>query len=164
MAALIASYAAGVLWWQVVQEQRAALDKQQVELAVTGAAFTRLQQSEGMEQLLFNTRIFARFAPDQKVRTAIPAVCMCAGTGPVLWKRMPLLAVPNTTDYCRPVLVRLLIGHTVVHDAAAIVLSCYEHATCMLPGGNHIPVGLNMHDCNTERYRQMWWGCTRGRG
>ena len=52
---------------QVVQEQEQALSKGLVELAVTGAAFTRLQQSDAMEQLLFHTRIFARFAPDQKV-------------------------------------------------------------------------------------------------
>ncbi|KAL3158258.1 hypothetical protein ABBQ38_010509 [Trebouxia sp. C0009 RCD-2024] len=51
---------------QVIQEQRSALDKQQVELAVTGAAFAKLQQSECMEQLLFHTRIFARFSPEQK--------------------------------------------------------------------------------------------------
>lgn len=58
-----------MLWWQVIQEQRSALDKQQVELAVTGAAFAKLQQSECMEQLLFHTRIFARFSPEQKVST-----------------------------------------------------------------------------------------------
>lgn len=60
---------ASVLWWQVLEQQRPALEKQLVELAVTGAAFTHLQQSEAMEQLLFYTRIFARFAPEQKVRT-----------------------------------------------------------------------------------------------
>lgn len=57
-----------VLWWQVLEQQRPALEQQLVELAVTGAAFTHLQQSEAMEQLLFYTRIFARFAPEQKVR------------------------------------------------------------------------------------------------
>ena len=57
--------------WQVTQEQRSALDKQQVELAVTGAAFAKLQQSECMEQLLFHTRIFARFSPEQKVSTSL---------------------------------------------------------------------------------------------
>lgn len=58
-----------MLWWQVIQDQRTALDKQQVELAVTGAAFAKLQQSDCMEQLLFHTRIFARFSPEQKVST-----------------------------------------------------------------------------------------------
>ena len=60
---------ASVLWWQVVEQQMPALEQQVMELAVTGAAFTLLQQSEAMEQLLFYTRIFARFAPAQKVRT-----------------------------------------------------------------------------------------------
>ena len=70
-----------VLWWQVIQEQKAALDKQQVELAVTGAAFTRLQQSECMEQLLFHTRIFARFSPEQKVISA----ALSATTAVSIW-------------------------------------------------------------------------------
>ena len=52
---------------QLIQEHGADLDRQGVELAVTGAAFHQLQQSEAMEQLLFHTRIFARFAPEQKV-------------------------------------------------------------------------------------------------
>ena len=60
---------ASVLCWQVVEQQMPALKQQVMELAVTGAAFTLLQQSEAMEQLLFYTRIFARFAPAQKVRT-----------------------------------------------------------------------------------------------
>ena len=51
---------------QVLEEQRQSLQKQLVELAVTGAAFDKLQQSEAMEQLLFFTRIFARFVPEQK--------------------------------------------------------------------------------------------------
>ena len=55
------------MWMQVIEEQKPALQQQLVELAVTGAAFTHLQQSEAMEQLLFYTRIFARFAPEQKV-------------------------------------------------------------------------------------------------
>lgn len=57
----------GLCAGQVVQEQGQALGKGLVELGVTGAAFSRLQQSDAMEQLLFHTRIFARFAPDQKV-------------------------------------------------------------------------------------------------
>lgn len=55
------------MWLQVIEEQKPALRQQLVELAVTGAAFTHLRQSEAMEQLLFYTRIFARFAPEQKV-------------------------------------------------------------------------------------------------
>ncbi len=43
------------------------LQKQLVVLAVTGSAFHKLHQSEAMEQLLLYTRIFARFAPEQKV-------------------------------------------------------------------------------------------------
>lgn len=38
---------------------------------MTGAAFQQLQQTEAMEQLLFFTRIFARFAPEQKVTTLL---------------------------------------------------------------------------------------------
>ena len=55
------------LCMQLIQEHGADLGRQGVELAVTGAAFHQLQQSEAMEQLLFHTRIFARFAPEQKV-------------------------------------------------------------------------------------------------
>ena len=51
----------------MIEVQRAVLEEQRVELGVTGAAFTQLQQSQAMEQLLFYTRIFARFAPEQKV-------------------------------------------------------------------------------------------------
>ena len=50
-----------------MQEHKSDLARQSIELAVTGAAFQQLQQSEAMEQLLFHTRIFARFAPEQKV-------------------------------------------------------------------------------------------------
>ena len=37
-----------------------------MELAMTGKAFTELNRSELMVQLLFYTRIFARFSPEQK--------------------------------------------------------------------------------------------------
>ena len=37
-----------------------------MELAMTGKAFTELNRSELMAQLLFYTRIFARFSPEQK--------------------------------------------------------------------------------------------------
>lgn len=50
-----------------MHEHGSDLARQSIELAVTGAAFQQLQQSEAMEQLLFHTRIFARFAPEQKV-------------------------------------------------------------------------------------------------
>ena len=52
---------------QVLEMQKQSEQKPLTELAVTGAAFDKLQQSEAMEQLLFFTRIFARFAPQQKV-------------------------------------------------------------------------------------------------
>ncbi|DBB17796.1 TPA: hypothetical protein ACH3X3_002824 [Trebouxia sp. C0006] len=51
---------------QVLEMQKQSEQKPLAELAVTGAAFDKLQQSEAMEQLLFFTRIFARFAPQQK--------------------------------------------------------------------------------------------------
>ena len=52
---------------QVLAEQKQSLQKQLIELAVTGAAFDKLRQSEALEQLLFFIRVFARFAPEQKV-------------------------------------------------------------------------------------------------
>jgi len=56
---------------QVLEMQKQSEQKPLAELAVTGAAFDKLQQSEAMEQLLFFTRIFARFAPQQKVTCAV---------------------------------------------------------------------------------------------
>jgi len=56
---------------QVLEMQKQSKQKHLVELAVTGAAFDKLQQSEAMERLLFFTRIFARFAPQQKVTCAV---------------------------------------------------------------------------------------------
>ena len=74
---------------QVVQEQRQALEKQLVELAITGAAFAKLQQSEAMEQLLFYTRLFARFAPEQKVNRERVCVCvLCQLLEPCMPKQL----------------------------------------------------------------------------
>ena len=59
---------------QVLAEQKQSLQKQLIELAVTGAAFDKLRQSEALEQLLFFIRVFARFAPEQKV--GLQAACL----------------------------------------------------------------------------------------
>lgn len=40
----------------------------EVELAVTGRAFSALQASGALYDLLLYTRIYARFTPEQKVR------------------------------------------------------------------------------------------------
>ena len=49
------------------------LEAGRMELAMTGKAFTELNRSELMVQLLFYTRIFARFSPEQK---AGPPACL----------------------------------------------------------------------------------------
>ncbi|DBA79899.1 TPA: hypothetical protein ACH3X1_008117 [Trebouxia sp. C0004] len=56
---------------QVLEMQKQPKQTLLVELAVTGAAFDKLQQSEAVEQLLFFTRISARFAPQQKAEVVI---------------------------------------------------------------------------------------------
>lgn len=57
-----------------VQRHGEELEAGRMELAMTGKAFTELNRSELMVQLLFYTRIFARFSPEQK---AGPPACPC---------------------------------------------------------------------------------------
>lgn len=50
----------------LAQRHRDELEAGRMELAMTGKAFTELDRSELMVQLLFYTRIFSRFSPEQK--------------------------------------------------------------------------------------------------
>ena len=60
--------------WEMHGEQ---LRKGEMELALTGKAFTLLQASGAHDDLLLYTRIFARFTPEQKV---CAADCLCNST------------------------------------------------------------------------------------
>ncbi|CAM6091151.1 unnamed protein product [Calypogeia fissa] len=53
---------------ELLLENSKALESGAVELAVTGKAFNALLQTEAMTNLLFYTRIFARFTPEDKVK------------------------------------------------------------------------------------------------
>ncbi|XP_024527352.1 probable cation-transporting ATPase 13A4 [Selaginella moellendorffii] len=51
---------------ELLQSRASSLEDGTLELAVTGKAFNRLQESKRMDDLLLYTRIFARFTPSDK--------------------------------------------------------------------------------------------------